>query len=210
MVEGQFFPERLTRAWDDLGADLTIGGATLSAPAGVPVRWRWSLPPGELMAGVDDAATAWNRAAVALALGNPAGAAREIPVLTQAFGREPHNLYLIGMVLLGLGQVRQALGLLDPAREGLPDDLGVAVAWANATATMGRLDAAERVYRRVLERDPDNFGVWLNLYQVLAQARRWNAADAVRQRMAALTPTAQERDQMDQLVRQVERMRGLG
>jgi len=211
LLIGQYAPERIAVA---RAAYRRAEALPPSAPppAAKPRAGRvwWARPPGEIYLAQHDVATHWNRAAAALATGDPQAAWSHAQALSGALGKDPRLAYLKGMVLMAMGRPGPAMPAMAVAGRALTDDPAVQVAWANALATVGRYPAAARVYRQVLESDPDNFGVWLNLYQVLVQDRQWDQADRIHHRMLALSPTSAEREQLDQLVRQVAQVRDLG
>jgi len=200
MVAGQFFPERLAVARRLLAP--RPGDAPAPTPPGGPARWRWSRAPGEVRVGLDDASTAWNRAALAVAVGDDAAAAREIPALARAFGPDPRVQYLAGLALTGLGRPLDALHPLAAARQALPDDLGVAVAWANAMAMSGGFGQAVPVYREVLAKDPGNAGVWFNLIRTQLLAGDPAGADASLAAATRLPLTPPQREHLEALARE--------
>lgn len=204
MVAGQFFPQRLKRAWDALRPTGSRGADSATAPVGTrraAPRWPWSFPPGEVVVAADDAAAAWNRMAVALALGRPAEAARDLATVGRAYGDDPRALYLDGLTMLELGRVGKAVLLLKSARAALPDDPGVAVAWANAMATSGRYARAAPVYREILDREPENVPVWLNLIQSQLAAGDLGGAGVSIAATRRLSLQAVERERLDLLGR---------
>jgi 4-amino-4-deoxy-L-arabinose transferase-like glycosyltransferase/tetratricopeptide (TPR) repeat protein len=197
---GPYLPESLALAERRYAA--AAGGAAVSGADGPRVGW--PLPPGVVYLGIGKTATAWNRAALNLALGRPDEAARhaaEAGRAEPALATDPRMAYLTGLIVGAAGRAKPALGMLEAARAGLPDDSGVTVAWANAVAAAGRYAEAADAYERVLAREPRNAGVWLNLAHARADAGDRDGAREALDRARRLPLRPAEREYLDTLER---------
>jgi tetratricopeptide (TPR) repeat protein len=117
-------------------------------------------------------------------LGNAAPA---LAAYDRALALEPRSLEARtgrGSVLLATGQATAALGEFQAALAIQPTFVPAILGTAQSQQALGRLDAADRTYRQVLERDENN-PIALNNLAWLAVERRGNLDEAARWAEAA-------------------------
>jgi adenylate cyclase len=93
-----------------------------------------------------------------------------------AAGNDPDQLGIVGVLLQALGQIDDAVALHEYAVARSPIDAVAAYNLALAYKYAGRLDEAERGFRRLLQLSPDYAGARYHLGEVLLLQRRASEA----------------------------------
>jgi superkiller protein 3 len=101
------------------------------------------------------------------------------------------RLYL-GKALLALGEIEGSLRELEAASVMNPEDPEGSISLAMAYAVSGRLDDAERIYRRVSKRHPDNLEALLGRAEILLGRNDTAAATEAIGRALKLAPGSPE------------------
>jgi tetratricopeptide (TPR) repeat protein len=177
------------RDWDDFAAtgvalSLVVAWIAVSVIAGAGLR-RW--------VGVSLALAALSSTLAWLVHhANPVrGPARVEAFVTEAPHRSGPERGLVweylGMIRLEREQWEPASQALARAAENSPSP-AILRSWALAEAQAGRPAEAQRIYRRLLARDPDNIGAWYSLAAVSTQVDDYAAARHALEQVLRLDP----------------------